>query len=103
MADSSGTYGIKGLPRPETAITRSRDNGIPYVEGLPVRLEVSALADSTEPLLQRQWTLFVLALERFKLKPVDDKLSYFQVAGIVSCDPLCLDRIHSDDSTAWLS
>lgn len=85
----SGTYGIKGLPRPDDAVTRThkpdgKNEGIPYVEGLPVRHEISALANSKDPDHRRQWTLFVLALEKFKLKPVEDKLSYFQVAGIVS-------------------
>ncbi|OBS20401.1 hypothetical protein FPOA_06772 [Fusarium poae] len=82
MADNSGTYGIKGLPRPRDAVTRHPEGGIPYVENLPVRYEISVLASSTDPLLRKQWTLFVLALERFKLKPVNEKLSYFQVAGI---------------------
>ncbi|CAM1500554.1 Fc.00g097160.m01.CDS01 [Cosmosporella sp. VM-42] len=54
------TYGIRGLPRPDDAVKHTKQ--IPYVEGLP--------------------TIFVLALERFKLKPVNEKLSYFQVAGI---------------------
>ncbi|KAM0228209.1 hypothetical protein ACHAP5_012004 [Fusarium lateritium] len=84
MIVESGTYGIKGLPRPADAITRTHthENSIPYVEKLPVRYEISVLASSTDPDLRRQWTLFVLALERFKLKPVSEKLSYFQVAGI---------------------
>ncbi|KAM0229071.1 hypothetical protein ACHAPO_010226 [Fusarium lateritium] len=82
MTDNSGTYGIKGLPRPKDAVTRHPEGGIPYVESLPVRYEISVLAGSTDPHLRRQWTLFVLALEKFKLKPVNEKLSYFQVAGI---------------------
>ncbi|WXC48237.1 hypothetical protein QX201_007950 [Fusarium graminearum] len=82
MTDNSGTYGIKGLPRHKDAVTRQPDGGIPYVENLPVRYEISVLASSTDPLLRKQWTLFVLALEKFKMKPVSEKLSYFQVAGI---------------------
>ncbi|CEF87237.1 hypothetical protein FGSG_04869 [Fusarium graminearum PH-1] len=82
MTDNSGTYGIKGLPRPKDAVTRHPDGGIPYIENLPVRYEISVLASSTDPLLRKQWTLFVLALEKFKMKPVSEKLSYFQVAGI---------------------
>ncbi|KAM5350817.1 hypothetical protein ACJ41O_007322 [Fusarium nematophilum] len=83
----TGTYGIKGLPLPAGAIKRTheadgKNEGTPYVEGLPVRHEISALANSKDPDHRRQWTLFVLALEKFKLKPIEDKLSYFQVAGI---------------------
>ncbi|KAH6995405.1 hypothetical protein EDB80DRAFT_689403 [Ilyonectria destructans] len=82
----SGTYGIKGLSWLADAITRAHkeeggNNSIPYVEGLPVRHEISALANSKDLDYGRQWTLFVLALEKFKLKPVEDKLSYFQIAG----------------------
>ncbi|KAG5781349.1 hypothetical protein H9Q73_004978 [Fusarium xylarioides] len=75
-----GTYGIKGLPRPPNAMRYPGD--IPYVKGLPVRKEISSLANSENPKERKQWTLFVLALERFKSIPVDDKLSYFQIAGI---------------------
>jgi hypothetical protein len=74
-------YNIKGLPRPDNA---KRGSGkIPYVPNLPLRYEISKLATSTDPVLKKQWTLFVLALDEFKSKPVADKLSYFQVAGIV--------------------
>ncbi|KAI6760465.1 hypothetical protein HG530_009325 [Fusarium avenaceum] len=84
MGDDSnrggGTYGIRGLPRPSDA---TRHPGqIPYVPNLPVRKEISSLADSTDPGERKQWTLFILALERFKHMSVDDKLSYFQIAGI---------------------
>ncbi|KAG7405290.1 hypothetical protein LZL87_006534 [Fusarium oxysporum] len=86
MTENTETYCIKGLPRPENAKTRTRKtedgSGIPYVENLPVRYEISKLASSKDPMLRRQWTLFVLALEKFKMKPVNEKLSYFQVAGI---------------------
>lgn len=84
MGDSlppeGGTYGIKGLPRPPNAVRYP--GKIPYVKGLPVRKEISSLANSDDPKERKQWTLFVLALERFKSMPVDDKLSYFQIAGI---------------------
>ncbi|KAF6521758.1 hypothetical protein HZS61_013286 [Fusarium oxysporum f. sp. conglutinans] len=84
MGDSlppeDGTYGIKGLPRPPNAVRYP--GKIPYVKGLPVRKEISSLANSDDPKERKQWTLFVLALERFKSMPVDDKLSYFQIAGI---------------------
>ncbi|KAF5575372.1 tyrosinase precursor [Fusarium pseudocircinatum] len=75
-----GTYGIKGLPRPPNAMRYPGE--IPYAKGLPVRKEISSLANSDDQSERKQWTLFVLALERFKLMPVDDKLSYFQIAGI---------------------
>ena len=88
MTEVTQTYCIKGLPRPENAKTLTREtedgSGIPYVTNLPVRYEISKLAGSNDPMLRRQWTLFVLALEKFKMKPVNEKLSYFQVAGIVS-------------------
>ncbi|KAI7771846.1 hypothetical protein LZL87_006122 [Fusarium oxysporum] len=84
MGDASpledGTYGIKGLPRPPNAAKYPGE--IPYVKGLPLRKEISSLANSDDPQERKQWTLFVLALERFKSMPVDDKLSYFQIAGI---------------------
>ncbi|KIL84922.1 hypothetical protein FAVG1_11792 [Fusarium avenaceum] len=77
---SGGTYGIRGLPRPPDA---TRHPGqISHVPNLPVRKEVSSLANSNDPGERKQWTLFILALERFKHMPVDDKLSYFQIAGI---------------------
>jgi tyrosinase len=102
MADNSGTYGIKGLPRPRDAVTRHPEGGIPYVENLPVRYEISVLASSTDPLLRKQWTLLVLALERFKLKPVNEKLSYFQVAGIVSL-VASIELMYAYNITAWVS
>lgn len=51
MADNSGTYGIKGLPKPKDAITCHPEGGILYVKNLPVRYEISVLASSTDPLL----------------------------------------------------
>lgn len=77
-----GTYAITGLPRPADAVTKTKK--IPYVTNLPLRYEISAFASSKDKETRKQWTLYVLALERFKTKPVDEKLSYFQVAGIVS-------------------
>lgn len=98
------TYGIVGLPRPADAVSRNDEqHKIPYVENLPVRREISALASSTDPDLRRQWTLFVLALEKFKLKPVNEKLSYFQVAGIVSDTPPLPCRLRTLTSSARLS
>jgi tyrosinase len=82
ISPEDGTYGVKGLPRPPN--TMRYPGEIPYVKGLPVRKEISSLASSDDPNERKQWTLFVLALERFKSMPVDDKLSYFQIAGIVS-------------------
>ncbi|EXK32645.1 hypothetical protein FOMG_11529 [Fusarium oxysporum f. sp. melonis 26406] len=75
-----GTYSIKGLPRPPDAMRFPEE--IPYVKGLSVRKEISSLANSDDPKERKQWTLFVLGLERFKSMPVDDKLSYFQIAGV---------------------
>ncbi|EEU49020.1 uncharacterized protein NECHADRAFT_75769 [Fusarium vanettenii 77-13-4] len=73
------SFGITGIPA-ENVEHRTKD--IPYAPGMPLRREISALAKAKKPEDQRQWTLYVLALERFKNLPVDDKLSYFQVAGI---------------------
>ncbi|KAM0197862.1 hypothetical protein ACHAPI_004594 [Fusarium lateritium] len=81
-SNNSGTYGIQGLPRPPNATRHAGE--IPYVPNLPVRKEISSLANSKNPDERKQWTLFILALERFKRMPVDDKLSYFQIAGIWS-------------------
>lgn len=79
MTDQS-TYAITGLPRPEGLVDKTKD--IPFVPGLPVRYNIETLA--TKNHLRKQWTLFVLALAKFKNMPVTEKLSYFQVAGIVS-------------------
>ncbi|KAF9769351.1 hypothetical protein IL306_013251 [Fusarium sp. DS 682] len=80
LSTSDRTYGIRGLPRPPNALRYPGE--IPYVQNLPVRKEISSLANSDDPDERKQWTLFVLALERFKSMPVDEKLSYFQIAGI---------------------
>ncbi|KAJ4265994.1 hypothetical protein NW762_003967 [Fusarium torreyae] len=77
---SGGTYGIKGLPRPPNAVRQPGE--IPYVSNLPVRKEISTLTDSDDSDERKQGTLFVLALERFKLMSVSEKLSYFQIASI---------------------
>ncbi|KAF4990549.1 hypothetical protein FGRMN_8410 [Fusarium graminum] len=79
MSDT-GTFGIHGIPPPEGLESKSKR--IPYVPGMPLRHEISEVADPKTQEGKDQWTLFVLALERFKNLPVDDKLSYFQVAGI---------------------
>ncbi|KAK2778713.1 hypothetical protein CKAH01_11639 [Colletotrichum kahawae] len=73
-----GTYGITGIPRPDDL--QDKTINIPFVPEMPVRYNVEFLA--TEKKLRKQWTLFVLALEKFKNKPIQDKLSYFQIAGI---------------------
>ncbi|KAJ3941953.1 hypothetical protein N0V92_013830 [Colletotrichum tropicale] len=73
-----GTYGITGIPRPDNL--EDKTINIPFVPGMPVRYNVEILA--TDKKLRKQWTLFVLALEKFKNKPVHEKLSYFQIAGI---------------------
>ena len=82
METDTGTYGITGLPRHKEAVTKTKT--IPFVTGLPLRYEISAFATSKDKEVRKQWTLFVLALEKFKSKSIDQKLSYFQVAGIVS-------------------
>ncbi|KAL2675750.1 hypothetical protein Neosp_011941 [[Neocosmospora] mangrovei] len=92
MADPSKpgvSFGITGIPA-ENVEHRTKD--IPYAPGMPLRREISALAKAKKPEDQRQWTLYVLALERFKKLPVDDKLSYFQVAGIHAYPQLTWDE-----------
>ncbi|KAI1084788.1 common central domain of tyrosinase-domain-containing protein [Whalleya microplaca] len=86
MASNDGTYGITGIPsevEPRTKI-------IPFAPGMPVRCEISSLFPSNDALVQKQWTLMILALEKFKNLSVDKKLSYFQIAGI-----------HGYPETAW--
>ncbi|KAI1099645.1 common central domain of tyrosinase-domain-containing protein [Jackrogersella minutella] len=79
-ADNNGTYGISGIPHPPKIKFKTKK--IPYAPDMPVRLRLSTLASSDDPLIRMQWTLFILALERFKALPVENKLSYFQIAGI---------------------
>lgn len=76
-------YPIKGIP-PNTHTERKTEN-IPFVKGLPLRRELTSFyedANKGDEQLQKQWTLFVFALETFKALPVQDKHSYFQIAGI---------------------
>ena len=82
MADSKPekTYSISGISPPPDASFKTKT--IPYAPGMPFRLDISKLFPSQDPFIQKQWTLFILALERFKMMKVDEKLSYFQVAGI---------------------
>ena len=76
------TYGIRGLPRPPGVANKTKI--IPFAPGLPLRHNIVTLAESNDTHERKQWTLFILALERFKAKSIDDKLSYFRVAGLVS-------------------
>ncbi|KAL4721786.1 hypothetical protein ACLX1H_011280 [Fusarium chlamydosporum] len=72
------TYPITGIP----SNAELKTDNIPYAPGLPCRHEIHHFWPSDEPFVQKQWTLMVLALNRFKALDVDQKLSYFQVAGI---------------------
>jgi hypothetical protein len=101
LSNRDGTYGIRGLPRPQNATRRPGE--IPYVPNLPVRKEISSLANSNDPDERKQWTLFILALERFKRMPVDDKLSYFQIAGIVRTSLAIQQSILLTPDKAWIS
>ena len=78
---SEGTFGITGIPIAQELV-KVMTKTIPYAPGTPLRREISEFASPSDPLTQKQWTLFVLALEKFQNMPVDQKLSYFQVAGI---------------------
>ena len=90
MAPEQGTFGITGIKVSPATDVRSLTKVIPYAPGMPVRYEITNLATSKDTVIQKQWTLFVLALEKFKSLPVDNKLSFFQVAGI-----------HSYPETPW--
>ncbi|RSL78216.1 hypothetical protein CEP51_008394 [Fusarium floridanum] len=81
MADSKlpKTLAITGIPV-ENVETKTKD--IPYAPGTPIRREINELFPSEDPLIRKQWTLFILGLEKFKKMPVDERESYFQVAGI---------------------
>ncbi|KAH7147138.1 hypothetical protein B0J13DRAFT_622059 [Dactylonectria estremocensis] len=80
MTSSEKTFPISGIP----ADVHFKTKDIPYAPGLPSRREISELFPSDDPLTRKQWTLFVLALNGFKALGVENKLSYFQVAGIHS-------------------
>ncbi|KAI8674654.1 Tyrosinase [Fusarium keratoplasticum] len=81
MAESKlhNTYAITGIPV-KNVETKTKD--IPYAPGTPIRREINELFPSEDPLTRKQWTLFILGLEKFKKMPVDERESYFQVAGI---------------------
>ncbi|KAL7936597.1 hypothetical protein V8C35DRAFT_295919 [Trichoderma chlorosporum] len=89
------TYAIHGIPVTGTRAypegTPAKDpEGIPYIKGLPLRREITEVANPQTEEQRKQWTLFVLALEQFKSMSVQDRLSYFQIAGI-----------HSSPETPW--
>lgn len=75
-----GTFGITGIPPPSDLKPMTKT--IPYVPGMPLRVEITELATKKDDLTRMQWTLYVLGLEAFKAVPIEKKLSYFQVAGI---------------------
>ncbi|KAM0421046.1 hypothetical protein ACHAPT_011117 [Fusarium lateritium] len=82
MAESElpKTYAITGIPI--SSDVQFKTQNIPYAPGMPARREISTLFPSDDPATRKQWTLFILALEKFKNMPINDRLSYFQVAGI---------------------
>ncbi|KAM6534644.1 hypothetical protein FALCPG4_004271 [Fusarium falciforme] len=81
MAESKlpKTYAITGIPVDNVKVKTKK---IPYAPGTPIRREINSLWPSEDPLTKKQWTLFILGLEKFKNMSVDERLSYFQVAGI---------------------
>ncbi|KAM0425576.1 hypothetical protein ACHAPT_009107 [Fusarium lateritium] len=92
MADPSKpgvSFGITGIPA-QNVEHRTKD--IPFAPGMPLRRDINDLSQPKGPEPEKQWTLYVLALERFKNLPVDDKLSYFQVAGIHAFPQLTWDE-----------
>lgn len=88
MSEPDGTYGITGIPPPPDVKLKTKT--VPYAPGMPLRYEISSISSSKDPFVRKQWTLFILALEQFKVIPIENKLSYFQVAGI-----------HGYPETAW--
>lgn len=80
MSNDTGTFAITGIPPPEGR--NSRTDQIPYIPGMPLRHEISKLAEPNTQKGRDQWTVFGLALEKFKAMPVNERLSYFQIAGI---------------------
>lgn len=89
---SETPFPITGIPEPDGGNwIRHGGSGsvktIPYVENIPVRYEITewyikAENSKDDPVIQKQWTLFILGLARFMRMEIKDKLSYFQVAGI---------------------
>ena len=56
--------------------------GVPLVSGqpLPLRQEITAWVE--EPKNKRQVSLFLRALRAIKEMPIEDKTSFFQLAGL---------------------
>ncbi|KAL2690149.1 hypothetical protein Neosp_004217 [[Neocosmospora] mangrovei] len=73
------TYPITGIP---VQNVETKTKHIPYAPGTPIRREINELFPSEDPTIRKQWTLFILGLEKFKKLPVNERESYFQVAGI---------------------
>jgi len=84
MPSNDGTFGITGIPPPDNV--QRKTVKIPYVVGMPLRHEITEwfekMLKTGDATMWMQWTLFVRGLEKFKALPVEEKLSYFQVAGI---------------------
>ncbi|KAI7767081.1 hypothetical protein LZL87_012367 [Fusarium oxysporum] len=78
VAFTGKTFPIQGIPSDAKLKTKT----IPYAPGLPSRHDISEFFFSDDPLKKKQWTLMVLAMNRFKALGVEKKFSYFQVAGI---------------------
>ncbi|KAF5660864.1 tyrosinase precursor [Fusarium heterosporum] len=79
MAAFTGkTFPITGIPSNAEIKTKT----IPYAPGLPARYNIAKFFPSDDPFIQKQWTLMVMAMNRFKAIGVEERLSYFQVAGI---------------------
>ncbi|TVY78681.1 Tyrosinase [Fusarium oxysporum f. sp. cubense] len=78
VAFTGKTFPIQGIPSDAKLKTKT----IPFAPGLPSRHDISEFFPSNDTLKKKQWTLMVLAMNRFKALGVEEKLSYFQVAGI---------------------
>ncbi|KIL88341.1 hypothetical protein FAVG1_08420 [Fusarium avenaceum] len=77
-AFSGKTFPIQGIPSSAEIKTKT----IPYAPDLPVRRNIADFFPSDDAFIQKQWTLMVTAMNRFKAIGVEERLSYFQVAGI---------------------
>lgn len=92
MTDSKDYIAITGIPLPD-GLVEVKTKTIPYAKNMPKRYEITEWFEMVygkkdpapgvdRDVLQKQWTLFVLGLERFKNTEIENKRSYFQVAGI---------------------
>jgi len=74
METKAPSYAITGIPTPDSAGEHS----------IPTRKEITAWYNDKKN-NKYEVSLFMRAMTVFKEKPVEDKLSYFQIAGMFVC------------------